>query len=522
MKRLVISLLLPFVFLIGSTSIVFAEPAKYLALIVIDAMRPDYMELAPTPILHKMREEGTYYDGSWVGYVINNTAPSHASISTGCYPKKHGIVGFRWKDPATGKVYDPTEYHKVIKGELSRIASANNVPSIAQAVKAGGPAAIAVVSGGHKPYAAGPLALNSANYTVLLGGGGRNIDLGLPGPPNEKSETTFIQGQRPPDETLIKIRALKTRSDEWSIDAATIMLKNHKPRVLLINLPQVDGTGHSCGGIISPGAMRPTVERADRVIGRLIEDYKKLGIYDNTVFVVVGDHGMIPDVSPVSSKVMKDAIKKAGTEFLSSAGTGPIWIVDSSKAKDVAEAVMATKPEACSGGYYKIKLAEGKYEYRPAPTTEKTIDPKLDKTYRYLLSTAACANGPDLFFCSAEMSKIPKNFPKKGKHYQISWGTQHIPIIMAGPGVKKGFVSKSPARLVDLAPTVLALVGIEPKGMDGIVLADALLSSTKEQQDAQNEINKFLAPLRNALQEQPKYDPTEKDPREYSSGGTED
>ena len=76
-----------------------AQPsAKYLVLISIDSCRPDYLALAPTPNIDKLKAAGTYYSNSWVGQVSNDTPPGHSSISTGSFGKNTHIISFNWRD----------------------------------------------------------------------------------------------------------------------------------------------------------------------------------------------------------------------------------------------------------------------------------------------------------------------------------------------------------------------------------------------------------------------------------------
>ncbi|MDO8587124.1 MAG: alkaline phosphatase family protein [Armatimonadota bacterium] len=505
MKRFSICLVLILTAIVCSVVVVHAQ-AKYVAVVVIDGMRPDYMDIAATPNLKKLMSAGTYYDEAWVGGVVNNTPPSHATISTGCFTRTHGIVAFTWKDPTTGEEYNPTKLKPVENGALAKMVSDRHLPSLARLVKERYPDARTAAVGAHKFHAVGSLAADSSDCTVFSGGRRSNVELGLEGSPDDVGDGDFVVGQRPSNEILKDVRALTSKGDAWGMDSAIVVLKHLKPRVLLINLPSVDGVGHSCGGIRSPEVMKPVVEEADRQVGKLLEAYKALGIYEETLFIVTADHGMMAAQPPVEHKLLQEALDKFGTKVVTSTDTGPVWISDSSKAKDVVEYVMAKRPAAASAGYYKVKEG-GKYRYKASPATLKSLGPKLAKTYKYLLSTIACANGPDIFFCSREMSPIPADFPKRGRHYQIAWGAQHIPLVLAGPGVKQGFVSKSPARLVDIAPTALALMGVKPKGMDGIALADALLNPTEKQQSAQNRVNKKLASARDTLRAQPTYDP---------------
>lgn len=67
----------------------------------------------------------------------------------------------------------------------------------------------------------------------------------------------------------------------------------------MINLPQKDETGHWCMAINDPQIMGKVVSNADRQIGRVMEAYKKAGIYDRTIFVITSDHGMTPTMHTI-------------------------------------------------------------------------------------------------------------------------------------------------------------------------------------------------------------------------------
>jgi arylsulfatase A-like enzyme len=66
--------------------------------------------------------------------------------------------------------------------------------------------------------------------------------------------------------------------------------------------------------------------------------------------------------------------------------------------------------------------------------------------------------------------------------------------------------SSFPARLVDVAPTVLTLLGIQPDRMDGVVLADALSRPTDQQQSAQDHLATSLKEYQAALMARSKAD----------------
>jgi arylsulfatase A-like enzyme len=61
----------------------------------------------------------------------------------------------------------------------------------------------------------------------------------------------------------------------------------------------------------------------------------------------------------------------------------------------------------------------------------------------------------------------------RGDHGGASWNSEHIPLILSGPGVRQGIHSAFPATIYDVAPTVLALLQAPSTGMDGVPLYDA-------------------------------------------------
>jgi hypothetical protein len=71
--------------------------------------------------------------------------------------------------------------------------------------------------------------------------------------------------------------------------------------------------------------------------------------------------------------------------------------------------------------------------------------------------------------------------PGLGTHGSLSHFDMHNTLIAAGPDFKAGFVNQSPSGNIDVAPTVLSILGIKPPtGLDGRVLVEALADSGQE------------------------------------------
>jgi arylsulfatase A-like enzyme len=86
-----------------------------------------------------------------------------------------------------------------------------------------------------------------------------------------------------------------------------------------------------------------------------------------------------------------------------------------------------------------------------------------------------------------------------GHHGGLNWGVQHIPLVLEGPGIQVGKTSHAPARLVDIAATMAHELNLSLPGMDGMVLADALIAPTQSEVTRQGRLSPSLTADQNAL-----------------------
>jgi arylsulfatase A-like enzyme len=290
-------------------------------------------------------------------------------------------------------------------------------------------------------------------------------------------------------------------TDTWATDVALAVFEKTRPEILLINLPAIDDAGHASGGINAPESMGPVIANADKQIGRIIDAYQQAGVYGQTVFVVISDHGMTPVTRTISQAAIDRICIESGN-FAASFGAA-IGLVNPENAKAVAEKIETARLPGIHGAYYKVKSADGSYSYEPAGATAASLTGDVDKAYRYLLSTWASEKSMVIELIPAENwhveLKTGTGKPFIGNHDSPTWLQQHNILLIAGPGVNRGTASQSPARLADVAPTVLTLMGITPEKMDGTVLADALQSPSETQVRAQSSANGELMPLVEAL-----------------------
>jgi predicted AlkP superfamily pyrophosphatase or phosphodiesterase len=477
----------------------------YLVLVSIDACRPDYLSLVPTPNLDKLKGEGVSYTQAWVGQLENNTPPGHATLSTGAFPKNDGVLGFTWKDPANGGVVNPTDWKSVTSGVFTKVIADSGATSIGTLFKNAHPGAKVAAISSDKFYAATALGAESADF--ILFNQARNVQDIRTGAPADLVPAG-VAGHLAPaeilnDPSLRRNKVNRYDGDTWAVDLALKLFEKERPAVLLINLPETDHSGHATGGINHPEVMAPIIANVDLQLGRLMDAYRQAGIYERTLWVVTSDHAMTPVTMKVSQEALRSAVASAGTR--TGAAMSEFYVLNPARAAQAADNISAANIPGVHGVYYKQRLPDGSFSYLPSAATARSFPSGLDQCFRYLGTTYASARSPEIVLVLAENAHIG-NGKFQGTHDTVTWNDSHIPLVIAGPGTRRGAVSESPARLVDIAPTVTALLGVGPKGMDGIILADALGTPPAQSAAAQQAANDRFTPMVKALQERSRLD----------------
>jgi arylsulfatase A-like enzyme len=483
------------------------EAPRYAVIIVLDGARASYLHRVPMPNLEALQRRGITYTSAFTGQELANTPPSHATIGTGLFPKHHGVEGFLWEDPRTHRVDDPTQSWNVIAGRLEAVIAGHRVPTLAGQLKKTYPHATLASVAAHKCYASDAMGGPRADY-ILCALIYKN-----------RWVAQAIANHRPPPGAINNSRwdvpipspssgfgaAVQQwpmgRENGWTTKYALWAFNRvHYPRVLMVNLSETDVLGHFApNASIIPGLMR----QIDYLIGTIVESYRRAGILDQTDFVITADHGMSKITAHVPYHVLWNAIGEAGARpvYMEHDTAAAIGIEPDSKAHAVATAILRNGGTGVDATFYKVHM-NGTWSYQLAAS-----QPDLPGSYlaacRILADTMASDEGPDVFVVFAPHVSTRQfkahGYPWVAGHLGPQWGDQHIPLIIAGPGVKQGVISSYPARLVDIAPTVERLLGVPTGRVDGVVLADALTHPSAARVAAQEKRGNELRPIQLAL-----------------------
>ena len=475
---------------------------QYVVLLILDGGLPSYLKLADFPHVRELIRRGVSYTRAWDGLLETETPTGHASLGTGSLPRRHGVISFGWVDQNNVQ-QEPTNPIPIQQGQLEQMLYRSGTPSLASAIKQHNPHDLVVVTSGHKDYAVDSVGGWAADYMMFYGV--RNqiwTPIAIPRhvPPRPVMQapglTTYAPHLAPGDQ------------DSLAIQLALSAFRQLHQKMTIINLPEFDWPlGHLLGGPADGWFAWRLMTRLDSDIASIEDAYAQAHVLNQTLFVLTADHGMLTLNHSIPHEVIEKAVAAAGTSLIyyDFHSSGALWLKDRSRAAQVAANLLGLHNPLIRAVYYRPPSG---YGYQRAPSPDLPIARDVDSAYRFLLSTMAGPNAPQVAIMLRENASIHGRNQTgwRGDHGGPSWNAEHIPLIIAGPGVRHDVRSWYPATIYDIAPTILSVLGIAPRGMDGVVLTDALLNPDPSSSAAQDARGAQLLPLVRALIRQSRLD----------------
>jgi arylsulfatase A-like enzyme len=304
---------------------------------------------------------------------------------------------------------------------------------------------------------------------------------------NSQSATnsvTLFAGKSLPEEIFHSITeklgpfpSAHLQQDVWTTKALTEFLwKEGVPAFSVLWLGEPDLTQHeSAPG--SPSALA-AIKSADENLAAVLLSLDQKGVRQTTNVFVVSDHGFSTIKRSVDlRKILRDAGFSAQIEFNDEPKRGDVMLVgnggsvlfyveghDAEVARRLVEFLQQTD---FAGVIFTKELMPGTFNL-----SEAEID---------------CRHAPDVvmvFRWNEEKNQfgIPgmidadwQRGAGKGTHVTLSRFDMHNTLIAAGPDFCRGEIDDLPSGNVDLAPTILRILGIAvPQQLDGRILSEAM------------------------------------------------
>lgn len=233
------------------------------------------------------------------------------------------------------------------------------------------------------------------------------------------------------------------------------------PAIIMMNF-QAANIGEKVGGYADASGT-PSVGLAtafdfvDGAIGQMLAELDSQGLTDSTLVIVTAKHGDAPidlttrhAIDPALIDAVVNGVRSGLLAHETPDSISLIWLTDHSKAADVALAIAANastlRPETIYFGDAVNHIFGGTLAFDATRRPDVIIQPQ-----------------PGVIYTTSGISS------KKVEHGGFTDENTHVPLVLAGPGVAAGTVTK-PADLRQVAPTILKALGLKPHDLDAVRL----------------------------------------------------
>jgi arylsulfatase A-like enzyme len=441
--------------------------ATHVVLILWDGMRADFVTASNCPTLFQLSQEGVTFTKHHSVYP-SATEVNGTAISTGATPAHSHIMGNHEYRPYIDELADVhTEaLASVRKGDEFHHGEYIAVPTLAEAVRASGGTAVVA---GSKPVAL--LLDRKARKTTK---DGVNVYYGTALPESLGAELTNHFGDFPGEE------GSPSRID-WTVDAMIKDLwKNEVPTFSFVWMNQPDLAQHR----YSPGSPQAlaAIRNADDNLGKILRALENKGVRNDTDVIVVSDHGCstITDNADLPGDLSKAGfhaarkykMKPKDGDILVASNSGTTMMYVMGHDKKVVSALVSFLQKWKYTGV--IFTKDGIPSTFPLKSVGIDSPEAPDIVISLRWTTATNRFGvPGTIVTDGTAFK-----PGQGAHVTLCPFDMHNTLIAAGPDFRSGMKDELPSGNLDVAPTVLHVLGMRPKqNLDGRVLSEALKNS---------------------------------------------
>lgn len=436
-------------------------------LVGFDALRPELATAAHAPNLARLAGEGVRLRNARSVFP-SETKVAMASIATGCYPVRHGIVANGYYEPATG---DGQLFETGNVAQLRRVTEVNHgalvtAPTLAGALNAAGKSYLTVSSG------------TSGNARFL---NPRARDLGLVAYSVQGADASspaadydgMVERFGPPPAQAVPNVARCQYAAKLFLEH---FLPAHTPDVAVLWLSEPDITFHY-KGVGSPESL-DALTAMDAILGQVLawrdaqpdrHEINVIALSDHGQAAVKGRIEILAEMQQAGFRA--DSVWRPDVDYVVLASSSSnIWVRDDDPgliramadwltAQDWLGMLFAKTPEDAPGA---LPLALARNDHPRAPALFFLLHTD-DEISRFGL--------PGRTLIGADPT--PED-DTGGVHGGLHLSELCNVMIAEGPAFAAGVETEAPACLVDIAPTVLAALGLEaPEEMQGRVLAEA-------------------------------------------------
>ena len=429
---------------------------------VFDGLQPEQVNSRLMPNLSALAANGVTFENHHSVFPTV-TRVNVSSMVTGLNPGGHGLAGNR----LLIRDFDPARALSAMEPELAQIAKAGGpvllAPTLAEILSKHGQEYVAIgVGTSGNAYLHNPNADDSGDR---LGGATIHPTFALPRKLHESLIDRFGQWPEESRPNTPRIAHAMRILTEY-------VIPERRPAVALIWSSEPDKSQHAAG--VGSGLSDTAIKEADGQLGSLMRWLRETGRADDTDIIVASDHGY----STISETINVEALlREAG--FSSGGHAGEVIV-----AQNGGAALFYTQPGdlAMAGRLAGWLMAQpwcgtvtasdavaGIVGTLPASLVgnQGPRAPELTVSFNWDSSPNEAGYRGKVYATGGE--------PGTGQHGSMSRHEIHGVLFASGPSFKSTLKLDNPSGNLDLAPTLLRLLGISgDRDMHGRVLEEAL------------------------------------------------
>jgi predicted AlkP superfamily pyrophosphatase or phosphodiesterase len=456
-----------------AASVAADDKPRHVVLVVWDGMRPDFVTERYAPTLDKLAHEGVRFRNHHSVYPTA-TDVNGAAIATGAYPNHNGLFANLVFNAAINprQPVDTGDPDVIKRGDDISDGKYLALPTVAELVRGArkkvalaGTKAVAVLFDRHNDWT---IARTRDKQLTIFAA--------APMSGAVREETTDLLGP-----FLIEPNATAAQRNTYTTRALTeVLWRDGVPDLSLLWLSEPDFSQHN----FAPGSPQAisAIKAVDENLAMVLSALDKKQVRDSTDIFIVSDHGFSTIKRSIDVVALLNAAGfHAAKEFSEMAKPGDILVCGNGgsavfyvkdhdptvverlvkwlEQSDFAGIVFADKGRAA------FPLAQGYVNVTNAPDAVMSFRWYGDKNQ---------------FDVAGLIDADWNRKAGEGTHATLSPYDVHNTLIAAGPHLRQGFQDDLPTGNVDLAPTILHLLGIAvPAQFQGRELAEAYVENER-------------------------------------------